>query len=142
MKINNDLNNLKIFAIGNPGPQREELLILIKIGKKTATSYPLKKADNPDDIKTQLGQLQILVDSSNKHVGFVRITDVVIKQLGAIDDSDVQEEGEGFKDVADWRKAHEKHWLEDKFILNKNDWQMPDDTNIVIERFNFENLNT
>ncbi|MCH4189116.1 MAG: ASCH domain-containing protein [Bifidobacterium tibiigranuli] len=46
-------------------------------------------------------------------------------------------EGEGYRTVAQWRKAHESFWSSPEFIaeLDDPDFRLDDDTVVVCERF-------
>jgi len=131
--------SLPLFEIGHPGVQREALLRNILIGAKTATSYPLEE-DNPEVLKAQVGELQMLIDSNNKPVAVVRITEVLITELSNVDESVAHDEGEGFIGVDDWRQVHEAHWLGEAYDSKFIGWQMPDNTKIVVERFKLESI--
>ena len=63
--------------------------------------------------------------------GVVEITDVQIMPISEITDEIAHAEGEGFVDVAAWRRAHEQFWVQ---VGESAGGSLPEDELIVVER--------
>jgi uncharacterized protein YhfF len=94
---------MKTFELGEPGPMREGLMKAVLSGRKTATSSLLAEWQRDGEALPVVGERQEMVDSSGRGVAIVEIVGVETIAIGDVDLRLAEEEGEGFKSVADWR---------------------------------------
>ena len=103
----------------------DKLLNLVLESKKTATAGLL--ADH--DTVPVVGSLGIITDSQDKPRCIVAYTDIQIRPFMEVNFEFAQAEGEGFKDIEEWRAEHRKvfkEWSGNSFT---------DDTLILCEKF-------
>ncbi|UUY04393.1 ASCH domain-containing protein [Svornostia abyssi] len=125
-----DLPPVTEFAF--PGPLRDRLVGAILTGEKTATTGLVREWELDDDPLPQAGQRQTVIDSAEKPVAIIEITDVQVMRLADVDLQIAFDEGEGFTSVAEWRAAHEDFW---NGYMDEPGWELTDDTPVLVERF-------
>jgi uncharacterized protein YhfF len=80
-----------------------------------------------------------VLDSHQRPVAVIEIVAVHVTPLGEIGLDTALAEGEGFRSVAEWRRAHEEFWNSYRDWLRGRlgdaTWQLTDDTAIVVEHF-------
>lgn len=120
-----------------PGPLRDKLLAAICSGKKTATSSLLVEYRADDEPLPVVGEQEVLISSAGLPVAITETTDVRVVRLDEVDLDHALDEGEGFRDVAEWRKAHERFWTSDEVRaeLDDPDFVLDDATPVVLQRF-------
>lgn len=116
---------MKLFELAEPGDLRDTLVKAVLAGEKTATTSLLTSWDK-DEPFPKVGDKQQLVDSVDKPVGIIEITELFQCRLADIDISIANDEGEKFLSVAQWREAHEEFWKPEI---------VTDDTVVVVEKF-------
>jgi uncharacterized protein YhfF len=114
---------------------REQLVQAVLAGRKTATSALLAQYKAYHEPLPRVGEQRDMVDSAGQPVGRVVLTDVSVIRLGDADDELAHDEGEGFRDAADWRAAHEAFWR--TYVLPElpEEMSLDDGTQVVVERF-------
>ena len=128
-----------LFELGDPGPMRDRLVASVLRGEKTATTslevfYTIggMRLPRPGDRST-------LVGSAGQALGLVEVTDTAMLRVGDVGDDVACAEGEGFRDAAAWRRAHELYWSgfvgEIRSRLGDESWVLDDDTPVVVEWF-------
>jgi uncharacterized protein YhfF len=106
---------------------RRKLVESVLRGDKTATSgLRTDHVPHSDEPLPQAGDLCVLLDYDDEPVAVVETTEVRVVRVADVDLAFAVDEGEGFETVADWRRAHEDFWADEK---------IDDDTLIVAERF-------
>ncbi|HSX02430.1 MAG TPA: YdeI/OmpD-associated family protein [Candidatus Saccharimonadia bacterium] len=132
-------SNLPKYEIGNPGPERDRLIELVKAGVKVATTGLLAEYQLDGLHLPQPGARFALMDSTEQPIATIEITRAKVMKLGEADEQVARDEGEGFSSVADWRGEHECFWnayIDDlRQRLYDPDWRITDDTEIVVEWF-------
>lgn len=120
-----------------PGPLRDKLVAAILDGTKTTTSGLYAEYESAGEVLPTLGDLSVLVDSKERPVGVLRDIAVRTCRLADVPLDHAIGEGEGFETIAQWRAAHESFWESHELRreLNRPDFQLNDDTQIVCERF-------
>jgi uncharacterized protein YhfF len=72
-------------------------------------------------------------------VAVIETTECRVLPMAEVDDAFARDEGEGFADAADWRRAHERFWNgylhEIRERLGDPGWSLTDETLIVCQRF-------
>ncbi|MCO6557890.1 MAG: ASCH domain-containing protein [Bifidobacterium sp.] len=132
-----DLANLERDEYGFPGPMRDSLVEAILKGRKTRTTSLLAEYQHDHEPLPQVGKLAVVVDSEDKPVCVTRLMEVKVCKISDITDDHARGEGEGYSDVAGWRKAHELFWESDEFCEELGDYnfKVNDETKVVCERF-------
>jgi uncharacterized protein YhfF len=84
-----------------------------------------------------VGQLEAVVDSADRRVAAIELTEVRVVRLADIDLQHVLDEGEGDESVAQWRAGHESFWhsAEVRAELGDPGFTVDDDTLVLAQRF-------
>jgi uncharacterized protein YhfF len=114
---------------------RDRLVRAVLAGEKIATSSLLAQYKDEGEPLPTVGERRVMIGSSGEEVALVEITEVSVIRLGDADERLAQEEGEGFRSVAEWREAHEYFWRREILPGLCQRCQLDDDTEVVVERF-------
>ncbi|HEX5540860.1 MAG TPA: ASCH domain-containing protein [Micromonospora sp.] len=119
-----------------PGPLRDQLVAAILTGAKTSTTSLRIEYEHEAQLP-QIGQRSVVVDSEDKPVAVIEVTEVRTVRLGDIDLAHALDEGEGYASVAEWRAGHESFWHSTEYrrYLDDPAFTVNDDTLAVAERF-------
>lgn len=119
-----------------PGPLRDRLLAAILDGTKTSTSSLLAGWQVDGDRLPRVGEREVLISSAGLPVGITETTGVRVVPLGEVDLGHALDEGEGFRDVAEWRAGHERFWASDEVRAELDDPHLTidDATPVVLQR--------
>ncbi|WEV59606.1 ASCH domain-containing protein [Bifidobacterium sp. ESL0728] len=133
-----DLATLERDEYGFPGPLRDKLVEAILEERKTRTTSLLAEYQHDHEPLPQVGKLAMVIDSDDRPVCVTRLMEVTVCKISDITDEHARGEGEGYDDVAGWRKAHEQFWESDEFReeLGDKNFKVNDDTEVVCEHFN------
>nr|WP_244263993.1 ASCH domain-containing protein [Corynebacterium ciconiae] len=121
-----------------PGPVRDGLVAAILNGEKTATTSLLveyqRDGQDPHDL---LGSYELVVDSDEQPVCVTRTTEVRVVALSEVDLQHCIDEGEGYRTIAEWERAHRLFWESEELRAELNDptWRLTDRTPVVMQRF-------
>lgn len=120
-----------------PGPLRDQLVAAILDGSKTSTTGLLIGYERDGDPLPAVGERAAVVDSDDRPVAVIEITDVRVVPLGEVDLAHAVDEGEGYETVAQWRAGHEEFWhsAEVRAGLGDPGFTVDDATPLVLERF-------
>ena len=131
------LHGPRACELADPGPLRERLVEAVLAGEKSATSSLLAQWDHDREPLPTAGEHQTVVDSDTRPVAIIELLEVDVIRLGDIDLQLVLAEGEGFRSVGEWRRAHERFWAEEAMpsLLDDRPQIFDDDTLVVVERF-------
>lgn len=126
----------KLGLYAFPGPTRDKLIAPIVSGRKTATTSLLQAWRAAGEALPVVGEQEVIIDSLGLPVAVTRTTDVRVVRLDEVDLDHALDEGEGFRDVAQWRAAHEAFWTspESRAELDDPDFAPADDTQVVLQR--------
>ena len=128
--------DLPLFELGWPGPMRDCLVAATLSGAKTVTSSLRAPYDLENEPLPYAGKRCILVGSEGEHLALVETTEVREIRLKDVDDAIAQGEGEGFKNVQEWRSAHEQFWRDVlRTVPGGESVQLNDETLIVVETY-------
>jgi uncharacterized protein YhfF len=127
--LSDDLPSME-FAF--PGPLRDTLVAAVLSGAKTTTTGLFLPDEPPDEV----GRSYAVVDSDDRRVAVIEVTDVRVLRLADVDLRHAVDEGEGDVSVARWRANHETFWHgpEVRAELGEN-FRVDDDTLVVATRF-------
>ncbi|MEH1169076.1 ASCH domain-containing protein [Micromonospora sp. CPCC 205539] len=131
-----NLDDLSLAEFAFPGPLRDRLVAAILTGAKTSTSGLLAGYERENEPLPTVGQRSAVVDSQNRRVAAIELTEVRVVRLADVDLQHAVDEGEGFASVAEWRTDHESFWhsAEVRAELG-DDFTVDDETLVVAERF-------
>ena len=120
-----------------PGPLRDRLVTAILTGAKTTTTSLLAEYERGSEPLPQAGQVLAVIDSAQRPVAAIEITEVRVIRLADVDLRHAVDEGEGDRSVAQWRAGHEGFWhsAEVRAELGVPQFTVNDDTLVVVERF-------
>ncbi|MDI6103732.1 ASCH domain-containing protein [Actinoplanes sp. NEAU-A12] len=120
-----------------PGPLRDQLVAAVLSGAKTTTSGLLLEYERDDEKLPEAGERLVVVDSGDRPVGVIELTEVRVVRLADVDLRHAIDEGEGDETVAQWRAGHEEFWhgAEVRAELGDPHFTVDDDTMIVTKRF-------
>ncbi|MDJ1138129.1 ASCH domain-containing protein [Streptomyces iconiensis] len=128
---------LPVVEFGFPGPLRDRLVAAVLGGEKTATTGLLADYEHGDEPLPAVGDRGAVVDSYERPVAVVEVTDVRVLPLGEVGWEHARDEGEGYVSVAEWRAGHEEFWHSAEMREGLGDpcFSVTDATLVVLERF-------
>jgi uncharacterized protein YhfF len=131
------LDDLPRMEFAFPGPLRDQLVAAVLSGEKTTTTGLLVDYEHAGDPLPEVGQRYAVVDSDDRRVAVIEVTEVRVIRLADVDLRHALDEGEGDESVAQWRAGHEKFWhsAEMREELGDPGFTVNDDTQVVAERF-------
>ncbi|MEU7579387.1 ASCH domain-containing protein [Streptomyces sp. NPDC041068] len=120
-----------------PGPLRDQLVAAVLDGSKTSTTGLVVDYEHDGDPLPVAGERSVVVDSDDRPVAVIEVTDVRVVPLADVDLAHAVDEGEGDETVAQWRAGHEEFWhsAEMREALDDPDFTVDDTTLCVLERF-------
>ncbi|MFZ3496533.1 ASCH domain-containing protein [Streptomyces sp. 5.8] len=120
-----------------PGPLRDLLVAAVLSGAKTTTTGVLADYEAAGDPLPVAGEMMVIVDSAERPVGVLEVTDVQVLRLADVGLRHALDEGEGFTSVAEWRSGHEEFWHGPQMreAIGDPHFTVDDDTPVVAERF-------
>lgn len=120
-----------------PGPLRDMLVAAVLSGAKTSTTGILAEYEADGEPLPVAGETMVIVDSDERPVGVLEVTDVRVLRLADVDLQHALDEGEGFTSVAEWRAGHEEFWHGPQMreAIGDPGFTVDDDTPVVAERF-------
>ncbi|GAA4994706.1 ASCH domain-containing protein [Kitasatospora paranensis] len=120
-----------------PGPLRDALVAAILDGSKTSTTALLAGYERLGEELPAVGGREAVVDSADRVVAVIELTEVRIAPLAEVDLAHAVDEGEGHSSVAEWRAGHERFWhsaaVRDE--LGDAAFTVDDTTLLVLQRF-------
>ncbi|WND35684.1 ASCH domain-containing protein [Streptomyces sp. BB1-1-1] len=132
--VTTDLDSLPRIEYAFPGPLRDRLVAAILDGSKTSTTGLVVDYEHDGDPLPEVGARGVVVDSGDRPVAVVEVTDVRVVPLAQVDLAHAVDEGEGYTSVAEWRAGHER-FEEMRSALEDPEFTVDDDTPAVLERF-------
>lgn len=83
------------------------------------------------------GGMRVIVDSAERPVGVLEVTDVMVLRLADVGLQHALDEGEGYTSVAEWRSGHEEFWHGPQLreAIGDPHFTVGDDTPVVAVRF-------
>ncbi|MFL6145660.1 MAG: ASCH domain-containing protein [Labedaea sp.] len=131
------LDDLPRAEFAFPGPLRDRLVAAILSGTKTSTSSLMLAYERENTSLPQVGQLSAVVDSEDRRIAVIELTEVRVVRLTDVDLQHILDEGEGDESVAQWRAGHENFWhsAEVRAEMGDPSFTVNDDTLVVAKRF-------
>lgn len=118
LKTNPEYQDIKydVWSFGHTEKEAEELLSLVLIKKKTATtSSYLNLFYDCDDIP-KINEVSIITDFNGKAKAIIQITDVQIINFNQMTEELASKEGEG--NLEEWKKIHQKFYARELQFIN------------------------
>lgn len=130
-----DVGNLPKDEFVFPGPERDRLVEANLDGRKTATTSLMAEFIHDHEPLPSSGRRTVLVDTDDQPVAFLRYASVSVTRLGVVALQHVLNEGEGYKNLAEWRESHESFWTSENMrqALDDPDFAVDDKTLVVLE---------
>lgn len=126
------------FGYDGDGGLGDRLLAAVLRGEKTATSSLAVEYLSGEPLP-RVGDRLTLVDHRGAEHGAVETTRVTITPLHLVGDDVAHDEGEGFADAAEWRRAHESFWHEVADLVRADardeHWQLRETEPVVVHWF-------
>ncbi|MFF1449797.1 ASCH domain-containing protein [Streptomyces sp. NPDC058274] len=132
-----NLTSVPRAEFGFPGPLRDQLVAAILDGSKTSTTALVVDYEQEGEPLPEVGSRAVVIDSDDRAVAVIEVTDVRVVPLAQVDLAHVVDEGEGDTSVAEWRAGHERFWHgeEMRAALDDPEFTVDDTTPAVLWRF-------
>lgn len=132
-----DLEDLPRAEFAFPGPLRDKLVAAILSGAKTSTAALVLGYDRANEPLPEAGQRSAVVDSEDRPVAVIELTEVRVVRLADVDLQHALDEGEGDESVGQWWAGHETFWhsAEVRAELGDPGFTVDDDTLVLTQRF-------
>lgn len=88
----------------------DELLALVRSGRKTATVCALAEVEQGRQVMPVEGGLSLATDGSGRARAVLLTTQVRVAPFSSVDEAFAFDEGEGDRSLAFWRSAHEAYF--------------------------------
>lgn len=98
------------WSFGDNRRMADALGALVVSGAKTATAGLVWEHEHFGWNVPAVGDRAIILDGENRPLCVIETTGVAVMPFDAVDDAFARREGEGFADVADWRRAHWRYF--------------------------------
>jgi uncharacterized protein YhfF len=116
------VGGLRAFGLGAPGEMRDRLTALVLAGVKTATAGLWKDEYEPaGEALDRVGERQVLLDSEDRPIAVVELTRVETHRFAEVPWEFAQAEGEGFRDISDWREGHRSFYAQQGVAVEDDD---------------------
>ncbi len=113
------VDGLRTMELGSPGGLRAHLNDCVLNGTKRATAGLLSEYITENEPWEHVGERLVLVDDDSKPLGVIEVTRVEETTFAEVTWAFAEAEGEGFVDLADWRRAHRDYWAtEDEHVTD------------------------
>jgi uncharacterized protein YhfF len=131
------LDDLPLMEFAFPGPLRDQLVAAVLSGAKTSTSGLVLYYEQAQEALPEAGQRLAVVDSADRRVAAIELTEVRVIRLADVDLRHALAEGEGDDSVAQWRAGHERFWHSAQVRAELGDpgFTVNDDTLVLAQRF-------
>lgn len=106
------VDGLRSLELGSPGDLRDRLNALVLAGTKRATAGLLDEYEQEQEVLEHVGEHLALLDDEGRRVGTVEVTSVDIALFSEVPWEFAAAEGEGHRDLDEWRKGHQRFWAD------------------------------
>lgn len=104
-RIAEPYQHLRTFAFGDSPGLADELVELVVKGIKTAT------CSIEDEPNTSMpGERWVVLDGRGEPRCVIETIEVTYRRFDEVDDAFAHEEGEGYRSLAHWRRAHQSYF--------------------------------
>ncbi|MEX0347436.1 MAG: ASCH domain-containing protein [Rhizobiaceae bacterium] len=102
-------SDAETYRFGDSKELSEELIALVRSGKKTATCEPLRTFENGDEAMPQVGRFDITLDWDGNPALVTETTDVTVCRFCDVDEDFALAEGEN-DSLDGWRDDHRQYF--------------------------------
>lgn len=106
------VDGLRALELGSPGEMRARLNALVLAGRKRATAGLLEEYDQEGEVLEHVGERLAVLDDDGRRVAAVEVTSVDVAPFEQVDWDFAAAEGEGHRDLEEWRTGHQRFWAE------------------------------
>jgi uncharacterized protein YhfF len=96
------MTDLESFSFGDSPELADELLALVLLGKKTATTWAASEGDKG----VEVGKRWIVKDGQGRAPAVLETVEITRRRFEEVDAGFAFDEGEGDRSLAWWRRAH------------------------------------
>lgn len=104
------VDGMRSLELGSPGEMRARLNGLVLAGHKRGTAGLVEEYEQEDEPLEHVGERLVLVDDDGAAVGTVEVTSVEVTTFGEVPWEFAESEGEGDRDLEEWRAGHRRFW--------------------------------
>ncbi len=122
------MDGLRSLELGSAGEMRARLNALVLEGRKRATAGVLEEYEQEGEALEHVGEHLALLDDDGQRVATVEVTSVEIVPMIDVPWEFAQAEGEGHRDIEEWRAGHLRFW-------NGDGTPVTEDSLLVLMRF-------
>jgi len=123
--------DVAVVRFGDSADLADELASMILAGKKRAATY-LARDFAQGRPPPRPGDLEVVLDGEKLPRCIIRVVQVDIKPLGAVDEQFAWDEGGGDRSLSWWRSAHARYF---KRQAAREGFSLDKTTEVVLERF-------
>ncbi len=120
------------WTFGDNPVVADELLALVLAGEKTGTSTAVAELAATGEPHPRVGDLSILLDGAGHPRALIRTTSVRRSRLADVDEAFAASEGEDGRNLASWRREHERYW---RRTLAGTGVDVDDELEVLLETF-------
>lgn len=106
------VDGMRTIEFGSPGTSRSWLTGLVVEGRKRATAGILQEYETEDEPLEEVGERLAVLDDESQHVATVEVTRVRRYRFTDVPWEFAAAEGEGDRDLDEWRAGHRRYWTE------------------------------
>lgn len=122
------VDGLRALELGDAGDLRTRLNSLVLAGQKRATAGLLEEYDHEDEALEHVGERLALLDDAGRMLATVEVTSVEVVPLAGVPWAFAAAEGEGDRNLDEWRAGHRRFWVDRGSTVN-------DTTPVVLLQF-------
>ena len=100
-----DWRTLETFSFGDNPALADELAELVLAGKKTATCWAAEQG-----LLTDVGKRMVVLDGAGRPRAVIETVELTQHRFPDVDAAFANDEGEGDRTLASWRRAHEAYF--------------------------------
>ena len=104
------VDGMRSIELGTPGEMRGWLNGLVLEGRKRATAGLLAEYDAEGEQLEHVGERLAVLDDAGQRVATVEVTGVDVLPFGEVPWEFAAAEGEGDRDLEEWRAGHRRYW--------------------------------
>ena len=125
-------SDVAVVRFGDSADLADELAGMILAGKKRAVTYLARDFVEHGRTPPRPGDLEVVLDGDRRPRCIIRVVQVDIKPLGAVDEKFAWDDGGGDRSLSWWRSAHTRYF---KRQAAREGFSLDKTTEVVLERF-------
>jgi uncharacterized protein YhfF len=105
-----ETNEQVCFAFGDSPEMADALLALVIKGEKTATCGDARDFEAGGETPPQVGRRDVVLNGRGQKAAIIETVEVTRKRFDEIDAQFAYDEGEGLRNLDDWRESHQAYF--------------------------------